>query len=43
MVEILNQLKLAIDEGVQEKAVQLVPHFVLLRRSFYFQRLQVFI
>ena len=41
MVEILKQMKLAIDEGVEAKAVQLVPHFVLLRRSFYFNRLQV--
>ena len=35
-------MKLAIDDGVEAKAVQLVPHFVVLRRSFYFKRLQVF-
>ena len=41
MVDILKEMKSAIDEGVAAKAVQLVPHFVLLRRSFYFKRLLV--
>ena len=40
MVDILKKMKAAIAEGHAEKAVQMVPHFVVLRKSFYFTKLQ---
>ena len=40
MVEILQQLKDKLIEGVANKSIQTVPHFVLLRRSFYFSHIR---
>jgi hypothetical protein len=39
MIDLIEEIRDAVTEGINTNAIQSVPHFVLLRRSFYTSRL----